>query len=119
MKKSEITEINALRDRSCKDSLPDSFIVTVTGHKVDIRHIKHQVTVFRILPEEVEITLLYPGKVIGSNRFFIFPAALSDVLKQPVRRNMQINIQIRLRQRTVNYIEQLAVKAELILLKCL
>ena len=117
MKKSEITEINALRDRSCEDSLPDSLIVSLAGNKIDVRNIKHQVTVFRILPEEIEIALLYPDKVISSYCFFIFPSPQSDILKQSLRRNMQINIKIRLGQRAVYYVEDLAVEAELILFK--
>ncbi len=79
MKKSEIAKINTLRDRSCKDCLPDSFIVFTAGNEVDIRYIQHQIAVFRILPEKIELTLLYPDQVIGSNGFFILPSAQSDV----------------------------------------
>jgi hypothetical protein len=59
MKKSEIPEVDARGDRFREYSVLHSQVVIVACNEIDVRDVKDKVTVFRILPEEVEVTLLY------------------------------------------------------------
>ena len=59
MKKSEIPEVYPLSDRFGEYRVLHSQVVVMTGDKIDVRDVKDEVTVFRILPEEAEVTLLY------------------------------------------------------------
>ena len=59
MKKSEITEIDSLCNQVIENHLRYSFVIFMACNKVNIRDVKHQVPVLRILPEKVEIALLY------------------------------------------------------------
>ena len=58
MKKSEIPEVNSLRYRLGEYRLLNSQVVIMAGNKINVRDVKDKVAVFRVLPEEVEVTFL-------------------------------------------------------------
>ncbi len=66
VKKSEITEIDAMRYLSGKNCIPDPYVVVMICHEVDIRHVKHQVSVLGVLSEKVKVALLYAGEILCS-----------------------------------------------------
>ena len=66
MKKSEIPEVDSLRNRFGEYRALNSQVVILAGNKIDVRDVKDKVAVFRILPEEVEVAFLYACQVICS-----------------------------------------------------
>ena len=67
-------------------------------HKINPANINDQVAVTGILTEEREVALLYLPEIIMSDGSFIFPASFLNILKKPAGVEMEIHINIGLRQ---------------------